>query len=82
MVPLPPVNNLAEYGRVVPPVGNVMRAGSICFAHGLIIHSGMPNETPGTVRVGMFSRWHHGGEGGDMERYPRYAALNVEILEW
>ena len=30
----------------------------------------MPNSVPDTVRIGIFSRWHHGGDG-DMERYRR-----------
>ena len=31
----------------------------------------MPNSVPDTVRIGIFSRWHHGGDDGDMERYRR-----------
>ena len=50
-------NNLAKYmGGEVRPVESVMRAGSVCFAHGLMVHSGTPNAIADTLRVGMCSR--------------------------
>lgn len=31
-------NDLSSLGAVRPPVESVMRAGSVCFAHGWIVH--------------------------------------------
>jgi hypothetical protein len=61
-------NNLAEYmegGGVRPPVESVMRAGSVCFSHGLMVHSRTSNVNAEAVRVGIFSRWHQ----ADMPTY-------------
>ena len=37
----------------------LVRVGSTCFAHGYLVHTAMPNINPGTIRLGLFSRWHH-----------------------
>lgn len=35
-----------------------MKAGSVCFAHGYMVHTTTPNINPESIRLGVFMRWH------------------------
>ena len=63
---------LAAYGYpATAPVENTMPAGSVAFAHGLLVHMAMPNRSSGTVRVGIFARWHHSRAAAMRQDVPR-----------
>ena len=54
-------NDLSQYGlsAQTSSVENTMDAGDVAFSHGMLVHTAVPNLLAGTVRVGVFSRWHH-----------------------
>lgn len=44
--------DLFEYGGSGDHIIATMRAGSVCFAHGYLVHTTTPNLTPDTIRLG------------------------------
>lgn len=44
--------NLFEYGGNGDHIVATMKAGSVCFAHGYLVHTTTPNINPDTIRLG------------------------------